>query len=130
MMTIIWGGPVLRILRHFRIGKQIRVDEPDKHFTKMGTPTMGGIMIIIPVALITVLLNAASLIGIENPGPIGTCAITCHAQLCRAGRRPNDWEGIRGKRKGEGMRARTKFIAQLILAIGFALVLKYMLKSS
>jgi len=32
MMTVIWGGPLLRILRHFKIGKQIRVDEPDKHF--------------------------------------------------------------------------------------------------
>ena len=28
MMTVIWGGPLLRILRHFKIGKLIRVDEP------------------------------------------------------------------------------------------------------
>jgi phospho-N-acetylmuramoyl-pentapeptide-transferase len=39
----------------------------------------------------------------------------------------DDWEGIRGKRRGEGMRARTKFAAQVILAIGTAIVLKYML---
>jgi phospho-N-acetylmuramoyl-pentapeptide-transferase len=40
----------------------------------------------------------------------------------------DDWEGIRGKRRGEGMRARTKFLAQVLLALGTAVVLKYILK--
>ncbi len=40
----------------------------------------------------------------------------------------DDWEGIRGKRRGEGMRARTKFVAQVLLAVGTAFVLKYLLK--
>ena len=40
----------------------------------------------------------------------------------------DDWQGIHGKRKGEGMRIRTKFIAQVILGVGIALVLKYLLK--
>ena len=35
---------------------------------KMGTPTMGGIMFILPVVLLTVLLNAASLIGLNVLG--------------------------------------------------------------
>jgi phospho-N-acetylmuramoyl-pentapeptide-transferase len=39
----------------------------------------------------------------------------------------DDWQGIRGKRKGEGMRARTKFIFQVILGVGTAWVLKFML---
>ena len=37
----------------------------------------------------------------------------------------DDWEGIRGKRKGDGMRARTKFLFQVILALVTAYVLKY-----
>jgi len=41
MMTVIWGTPLLRVLRHFKIGKIIRVDEPGFHQVKMGTPTMG-----------------------------------------------------------------------------------------
>jgi phospho-N-acetylmuramoyl-pentapeptide-transferase len=41
----------------------------------------------------------------------------------------DDWEGIRGKRRGEGMRARTKFMAQVVLAVGTAYVLKYMLEA-
>ncbi len=49
MLAVIWGDPLLRVLRHFKIGKLIRVEGPDRHFTKMGTPTMGGVMILLPV---------------------------------------------------------------------------------
>lgn len=126
MMTVIWGDPLLRILRHFKIGKQIRVDEPGRHFLKMGTPTMGGLMIILPMVLITVLLNAASLIGMEVLGAsvlVPLAAMIGYAALGAL----DDWEGIRGKRKGEGMRIRTKFLAQIVLGLGLAAVLKYAL---
>jgi phospho-N-acetylmuramoyl-pentapeptide-transferase len=127
MMTVIWGGPLLRILRHFKIGKQIRVDEPDKHFVKMGTPTMGGVMIIIPVVLVTVLLNAASLIGMKILGQSVLVPLIAMVSFSVLGA-IDDWEGVKGKRKGEGMRIRTKFAAQIVLGIGIAIVLKYMLK--
>jgi phospho-N-acetylmuramoyl-pentapeptide-transferase len=127
MMTVIWGGPLLRILRHFKIGKQIRVDEPDKHFVKMGTPTMGGVMIIIPVVLVTVLLNAASLIGMKILGQSVLVPLIAMGSFAVLGA-IDDWEGVKGKRKGEGMRIRTKFAAQIVLGIGIAIVLKYMLK--
>jgi len=127
MMTVIWGGPLLRSLRHFRIGKQIRVDEPDKHFVKMGTPTMGGVMIIIPVVLITVLLNAASLIGMRILGQSVLVPLIAMLSFAVLGA-IDDWEGVKGKRKGEGMRIRTKFAAQIVLGLGIAVVLKYMLK--
>ncbi len=71
MMTIIWGGPLLRVLRHFRIGKLIRVEEPGKHMVKMGTPTMGGVMIILPVLMLTILLNAAPINRIQIERQIG-----------------------------------------------------------
>ena len=127
MMTIIWGGPLLRILRHFRISKQIRVDEPGKHFVKMGTPTMGGVMIIIPVVLITVLLNAVNLIGMRILGQSVLVPLIAMLGFSLLGA-IDDWEGIHGRRKGEGMRIRTKFIAQVTLSIGIALVLKYLLQ--
>ncbi len=127
MMTVIWGGPLLRILRHYRIGKQIRVDEPDKHFVKMGTPTMGGVMFIIPVVLVTVLLNAASLIGMKILGQSVLVPLIAMVSFAVLGA-IDDWEGVKGKRKGEGMRIRTKFAAQIILGLGIAIVLRYMLK--
>ncbi len=128
MMTVIWGGPLLRILRHFKIGKIIRVEEPAHHSIKMGTPTMGGVMIILPVILLTGLLNAVSLIGVTQSGIgrsilVPIIVMVGYAVLGAV----DDWEGIRGKRRGEGMRARTKFLFQVILAVGTAFVLKFML---
>ncbi|HBG73916.1 MAG: phospho-N-acetylmuramoyl-pentapeptide-transferase [Chloroflexi bacterium GWB2_49_20] len=124
MMTVIWGGPLLRILRYFKIGKQIRIEEPGKHFTKMGTPTMGGVMVIVPVAMLTILLNAVSLIGLNIFGRsmlVPLFAMLAYGFLGAV----DDWQGLYGKRKGEGMRARTKFIVQILLAVGLALVIRY-----
>lgn len=125
MMTVIWGGPLLRVLRHFRIGKVIRVDEPGFHQVKMGTPTMGGVMIIVPVALITIMLNAVALIGMQ---PTGRSILLPLFVLFAYGfiGMLDDWEGVRGKRRGDGMKASTKFSLQVILAVIIAAVLKYM----
>src|SRR5512133_1937176 len=128
MMTVIWGGPLLRILRHFKIGKLIRVEEPGKHMVKMGTPTMGGVMIILPVIMLTVLLNAAPLIGFKLSGKSVFVPLATMVAFGILGA-IDDWEGIRGKRKGSGMRARTKFFAQWIIAGVVAWALKYILKS-
>ena len=65
VMTVIWGPPLLRVLRHFKIGKMIRVDEPGHHNVKMGTPTMGGVLFILPVLLLTGLLECGELIGLK-----------------------------------------------------------------
>jgi phospho-N-acetylmuramoyl-pentapeptide-transferase len=126
VMTVIWGTPLLRVLRHFKIGKLIRVDEPGHHNVKMGTPTMGGVLFVVPVLLLTGLLNAAELIGLEVIGRSVLVPLIVMVGYGMLGAL-DDWEGLRGKRRGEGMRARTKFLAQVVLALGTAYVLKYML---
>ncbi len=128
MMTVIWGGPLLRILRHFKVGKIIRVEEPGHHQVKMGTPTMGGVMFIAPVILLTILLNASSLAGVEGIGrsillPVITMIVFAIMGAI------DDWEGIRGPRKGEGMRSRTKFMIQVALALGVAWALQDLLQA-
>ena len=126
MFTVIWGGPLLRILRHFKIGKLIRVEGPDSHALKMGTPTMGGILFLLPVTVLTLLLNAATLLGYEVVGRsilLPLLVLLVYAFLGAV----DDWEGIRGPRRGLGMRARTKFLLQLVLAIVVAYGLKYVL---
>lgn len=126
MMTVIWGGPLLRILRHFKIGKIIRVDEPGHHAVKMGTPTLGGVMFIAPVALLTLLLNASSLSGVPGVGRSILLPLVVMMAFGLLGA-VDDWEGIRGPRRGEGMRARTKFLIQVALALAIAWALKYLL---
>ena len=127
MLAVIWGPPLLRVLRHFRIGKLIRVEGPDRHFTKMGTPTMGGVLIILPVALVTILLNAASLIGVTVLGRSVLLPLLVMLSYALLGA-IDDWEGIRGPRRGLGMRARTKFLLQVGLALVIAFALKYLLQ--
>ncbi len=126
IMTIIWGGPLLRILRHFKIGKLIRVEEPGRHLVKMGTPTMGGVMVILPVLLVTVLLNSAALVGFQLSGKsifIPMATLVLFAILGAY----DDWEGIHGKRKGDGISSRMKFAIQCVLALVVAWVLKHVL---
>jgi phospho-N-acetylmuramoyl-pentapeptide-transferase len=126
LLAVIWGGPLLRVLRYFRIGKIIRVEGPASHIAKMGTPTMGGLMIIGPIALLTILLNAASLIGLSVLGRsvlLPVLVLIAYGILGGI----DDWEGIRGPRRGLGMRARTKFLFQVLFATGIAFVLHYIL---
>lgn len=127
MLSVIWGGPLVRLLRHWKVGKIIRVDEPGTHLTKMGTPTMGGVMFILPVLLLTVLLNAANLLGFKVLGRSVLLPLVTMVAYGILGA-IDDWEGVRGPRKGIGMRAWTKFVLQVLLAIGIAFALKYILK--
>lgn len=127
MLAIIWGGPLVRVLRHLRIGKLIRVEGPASHFSKMGTPTMGGVMVILPVALLTILLNAASVLGLNVLGRsvlVPVIVLLSYGILGAI----DDWEGIRGPRRGLGMHARTKFLFQVLIATGVAFVLRYVLE--
>lgn len=126
MMTVIWGPPLIRLLRYFKVGETIRVDGPERHFSKLGTPTMGGIMIIIPVVLITVMLNATGLIGLDFLGrsiilPLGVMILFAALGAI------DDWQGLRGQRQEKGMRARTKFLIQVVIALVAAFGLYYFL---
>lgn len=126
ILAVIWGPPLLRVLRHFEIGKVIRIEGPERHSTKLGTPTMGGVMIVLPVLLVTTLMNAVALLGPPVTGrsillPMGVLVFYSVLGMI------DDWEGIRGRRRGLGMRARTKFLIQFIFALVVSIGLYYVL---
>jgi phospho-N-acetylmuramoyl-pentapeptide-transferase len=128
LLSVIWGGPLVRILRMLHIGKQIRIEGPQRHFTKLGTPTMGGWLFIIPVLLITGVLNLVSILSdltvLGNSILLPMLVMLAYAAIGAW----DDWLGIRGQRGGEGMKGRWKFLLQTIIALGAALILKYGLK--
>jgi phospho-N-acetylmuramoyl-pentapeptide-transferase len=132
LLAVVWGGPLIRLLRANRIGKQIRIEGPQTHQVKMGTPTMGGLMIVVPVVVITGVVTLINVIAEMNQGhpianigqqvlvPVGT--MIAFAILGAV----DDLENVRGKRvKGEGMRPRTKWLIQVGLATIIALVLHF-----
>jgi len=48
--------PFVRLLQRARAGQQVRDDGPKTHFSKKGTPTMGGVLIVWAVTIVSVLL--------------------------------------------------------------------------
>src|SRR3546814_4097518 len=54
-LSLWWGPAVIRRLAQYKGGQPIRSDGPKTHFSKAGTPTMGGALILVTV-LASVLL--------------------------------------------------------------------------
>ena len=57
-IVVILMPAYIRLLRYVGIGKQIREEGPHSHLIKEGTPTMGGLLIVVVVALVTFFLGA------------------------------------------------------------------------
>lgn len=55
LISFIVGPLLIRKLRQHQIGQPIRVDGPASHASKRGTPTMGGALILVAVAVATLL---------------------------------------------------------------------------
>ncbi|MGL4648792.1 MAG: phospho-N-acetylmuramoyl-pentapeptide-transferase [Caldilineaceae bacterium] len=125
IIAVIWGKPLIAQLKRWRIGKQIRIEGPESHQYKTGTPTMGGVLFVVPVLLITGVLNLSNLLGFTLIGQSTLILFFCmgsHALLGAV----DDWQGVRGLRgKGEGMSARMKSGFQVLFATVIALILYF-----
>ncbi len=53
LISLFFGGRLIRTLQQFQIGQQIREEGPRSHQAKRGTPTMGGVLIIMSVVTAT-----------------------------------------------------------------------------
>ena len=123
LLAVVWGPLLIRILRRYNIGKRIRIDGPRGHQTKLGTPTMGGLMVVVPVVLITVALNVYNLLERTAVGrsilvPLGV--MLAYALIGAA----DDVAGVRGMRRGEGYPARRKIIWEILLALTVAAIIQ------
>jgi phospho-N-acetylmuramoyl-pentapeptide-transferase len=147
LLTVIWGRPLINYLKAHNYGKKIRVEGPESHQIKMGTPTMGGIMIIVPVVLITFILNLANFLSgvewgkrilsifnfAEGSPLIGKSILVPMLVLVAYGLLGlrDDLDGIRGRNgQGNGLKARLKASLQTILAIATAFGLFFFLDLS
>lgn len=144
LLAVIWGQPLLNLLKRKGIGKQIRIEGPNSHQVKTGTPTMGGIMIIVPVFVITFILNLANFLSgvewgkavlrifnfAEGSPLIGKSILMPLLVLVAFGilGARDDLEGVRGKRgDGQGMLGKFKALYQILLALGAAFGLYFFL---
>jgi phospho-N-acetylmuramoyl-pentapeptide-transferase len=114
-LCVVLGPWLIAKLREFQIGQYIREEGPKSHMKKAGTPTMGGILIIISVVVPTLLwANLANpyvwiaLFGMISFGVIGFW---------------DDYAKIRRKRN-LGLKVKEKFLLQIVaaLVVGFILL--------
>jgi phospho-N-acetylmuramoyl-pentapeptide-transferase len=54
-ISFIVGPAMIRQLSKYKIGQSVRDDGPKSHFSKAGTPTMGGALILVSIAISTLL---------------------------------------------------------------------------
>jgi len=54
-VSLVIGPTMIRRLNYHQIGQVVRDDGPETHFSKAGTPTMGGALILVSIALSTLI---------------------------------------------------------------------------
>lgn len=55
IMTLIMGPVIIPLLQKLKFGQTVRDDGPKTHLKKTGTPTMGGLIFLIPIIIATVI---------------------------------------------------------------------------
>jgi phospho-N-acetylmuramoyl-pentapeptide-transferase len=121
LLSVIWGSPLIEVMRRLRLGKIIQIDGPQSHAVKMGTPAMGGILIIGWTLLVSILVNIVQLVQtleIAESVIIPLGVMVSYSVLGGI----DDYQGIRLK-PGEGMKARVKIWFQLAIALVAAVLI-------
>ena len=55
LVSFVFGPGIIRWLKSRQPGATVREDTPETHLAKKGTPTMGGVLILLAVAVSTLL---------------------------------------------------------------------------
>jgi phospho-N-acetylmuramoyl-pentapeptide-transferase len=55
LISFLFGPRIIRKLQELKVGQKIRQDGPETHLSKSGTPTMGGILIILSIVIAVLL---------------------------------------------------------------------------
>ncbi|MGQ9584035.1 MAG: phospho-N-acetylmuramoyl-pentapeptide-transferase [Anaerolineae bacterium] len=123
-LAVIWGKPLIAFLKRRGVGKRIRINGPETHKWKTGTPTMGGLMVLIPVLVITTALNIMNLLGRTL---IGRSILVPMGVMIAFGilGGVDDLVGVRGLRQDQGLLPRRKFFWQAGIALLTALALYF-----
>ncbi len=124
LLSVIWGGPLIEIMRRLRLGKNIRIDGPATHAAKMGTPAMGGILIVGWTLVVSLMVSIVQIVqALETAESVVIPLGVMVAYSILGG--IDDYQGFR-LRPGEGMRARMKLMIQLTISLVAAVLLYWL----
>ncbi len=112
VVTIVLMPVWIRFLKSSHIGQQVRADGPESHLVKQGTPTMGGVIMLVAV------IAAAVLVGKPTPETyvlLGATVLTGVLGLI------DDASKV-VKERSLGLTPKAKLIGQFAIASAFCLV--------
>ncbi len=124
LLSVIWGAPLIEVMRRLKLGKNIRIDGPATHAVKMGTPAMGGVLIIGWTLLVSFVVSIVQVVqALETAESVVIPLGVMVAYSILGG--IDDYQGFR-LRPGEGMRARVKIWIQLAISLVAAVLLYWL----
>ena len=102
----------IRLVRYRNIGQQVRADGPQGHLVKQGTPTMGGVLIMLVIAAVYVLMGAIDRPSLLVLGAMLACGLLGFV---------DDYAKV-VKERSLGLTARSKIAWQAIIAVAVGLL--------
>jgi len=114
LISLLVGPVMIRRLNHYQVGQSVRSDGPQTHLGKSGTPTMGGALILVAIAISTLLWadlgNLYVWVALLVTGLFGTVGWV------------DDYRKVVA-RDSRGLPARWKYLWQSLIGITAALAL-------
>ena len=114
LFSTILGLVLLPILRHFNIGQRVSAFVRQSHIKKNGTPTMGGLIFIIPTLVGTIALALTHKIAYTSNLGIVLLVFFGYALIGFL----DDYTSIK-RDNNEGLTVYQKLILQVLIALGF-----------
>lgn len=110
ILAMVLGPVVIPMLRRLKVGQSIREDGPETHLKKSGTPTIGGLIMMLALVISMILTGNTSSVGILFVSTLGFGFIGF----------VDDFIKVVLKRS-LGLRAYQKIIGQVGLAVGMSI---------
>lgn len=124
VVVLLMGEPTLRALVAIKAGQAIREDAPERHRTKAGTPTMGGVLIVTALVVgVLLTLGGQAALSQQTLTRVWDPAVFCTTVLAFAGIGLLDDYLIIRRGKNLGLKARQKLLMQCAVATAFVVYL-------
>ncbi len=108
LICIFLSPKFIAFLRRREFGQQIRAEGPEGHHQKAGTPTMGGVIILLAISIPFLILSNYDWRSVGVFGAALACALLGFA---------DDYTKL-VRRRSLGLRARTKLIVTIAISLG------------
>ena len=113
IFTLSWGPLVIRWIKSHQVQQPIRNDGPQTHASKVGTPTMGGLIFLFPVLILSIIFGWRSSIGLAPLAVVFIFALIGFA---------DDWSKIK-KKSHKGLSGKLRLLLETLVSATFCWVL-------